>query len=189
MGRRREEVRGAGRLNVFRHACVAGLVAGLLLAVPAWAELAGRVVAVHDGDTITVVVADRSIRVRLAGIDAPERGQLFSNASRHALEAQVVGREVRVVERGRDGYGRILGRVYAGPVDVNAEQVRAGYAWVFRRFAHDPAWLAFEAEAKAARRGLWREAKPVPPWAWRERQAMRRVSSRPQRLRPVVVPA
>lgn len=130
-------------------------------------------VAVHDGDTITVLSAGRDIRVRLAGIDAPERGQPFRNASRNALEAQVAGREVRVVERGRDGYGRVLGRVYAGPVDVNAEQVRAGFAWVFRRFEQDPALLALEAEAKIARRGLWRDLKPVPPWVWRERQALR----------------
>ena len=146
---------------------------GLLLAAPSWAEFAGRVVAVHDGDTITVLVGGRDIRVRLAGIDAPERGQPFSNASRHALEAQVAGREVRVVERGRDGYGRVLGRVYVGPVDVNAEQVRAGFAWVFRRFESDPKLLALQVEAKAAQRGLWREPKPMPPWLWRERQSLR----------------
>jgi endonuclease YncB( thermonuclease family) len=177
VGRRREEVRRESRLRL--RARVAALVAGLLLAVPSWAELSGRVVAVHDGDTITVLVAGRDIRVRLAGIDAPERGQPFRNASRNALEAQVAGREVRVVERGRDGYGRVLGRVYVGPVDVNAEQVRAGYAWVFRRFVQDPALLALEAEAKAAQRGLWRDRKPVPPWAWRERQAMRPIRTTP----------
>lgn len=170
MGRGREEVGREGRLRL--RGRIAALVAGLLLAVPAWAELAGRVVAVHDGDTITVLVAGRDIRVRLAGIDAPERGQPFRNASRNALEAQVAGREVRVVERGRDGYGRVLGKVYVGPIDVNAEQVRAGYAWVYRRFAQDPALLALEAEAKAAQRGLWRDRKPVPPWTWRERGAM-----------------
>ena len=79
---------------------------------------------------------------------------------------------MRVVERGRDGYGRVLGRVFVGAVDVNAEQVRGGYAWVFRRFAKDPELLALEAEAKAAQRGLWRDLKPVPPWLWRERQAL-----------------
>ena len=170
MGRRREEVRREGRLKL--HAPIAALLAGLLLAAPSWAELTGRVVAVHDGDTITVLVSGRDFRVRLAGIDAPERGQPFSNASRHALEAHVAGREVRVVERGRDGYGRILGRVYAGSVDVNAEQVRAGFAWVFRRYEQDPLLLALEVEAKAAQRGLWRDAKPVPPWVWRERRAL-----------------
>jgi len=127
VGRGREAVRREGRLKL--HAPIAALLAGLLLAAPSWAELAGRVVAVHDGDTITVFVGGRDLRVRLAGIDAPERGQPFNNASRHALEARVAGREVRVVGRGRDGYGRILGRVYVGSFDVNAEQVRAGFAW------------------------------------------------------------
>ena len=142
------------------------------VAAPVSAELVGRVVAVHDGDTITVLVAGRDIRVRLHGIDAPERGQPFANASRHALEAQVAGREVRVIERGHDGYGRLLGRVHAGTTDVNAEQVRAGYAWVFRRFVNDAALLALEAEARDGRRGLWRDPKAMPPWRWRERQAV-----------------
>lgn len=171
MGRRGEEIRREGRLR----ACArwAWLAIGLLLAAPSWAELAGRVVAVHDGDTITVLVAGRDVRVRLSGIDAPERGQPFANASRHALEAHLAGRDVRVVQRGRDGFGRALGRVYVGAVDVNAEQVRSGYAWVFRRFERDPALLALEAEAKAAGRGLWRDRNPVPPWRWRERAALR----------------
>jgi endonuclease YncB( thermonuclease family) len=169
VGRGREEIGRQGRLNVRAHS-VAGILAGLLLGASASsAEIVGRVVAVHDGDTITVFSDGRGVRVRLHGIDAPERGQPFSNASRHALEALVAGRDVRVVERGRDGYGRVLGRVYAGTTDVNAEQVRSGYAWVFRRFSADAALLALEAEAKAAQRGIWRERKPVPPWTWRER--------------------
>lgn len=157
------------------HAFARSILA-LLFAVatlsPAHAELVGRVVAVHDGDTITGLVAGRSVRIRLHGIDAPERGQPFANASRHALEAQVAGRDVRIVERGHDGYGRVLGRVYAGSIDVNAEQVRAGYAWVFRRFVNDPGLLALEAEAKAARRGLWRDPRAVAPWKWRERRML-----------------
>jgi endonuclease YncB( thermonuclease family) len=157
--------------------CIVAAFASALLVTPAVAEVFGRVVAVHDGDTITVVVAGRDIRVRLHAIDAPERGQPFSNASRHALEALVAGREVRVVERGHDGYGRLLGRVYAGTLDVNAEQVRSGYAWVFRRFASDPALLALEAEAKAAQRGLWRDPRALPPWQWRARRALQPASS------------
>jgi micrococcal nuclease len=148
------------------------LIAACVVAAPARAEIVGRVVAVHDGDTITVVSADRSIRVRLHGIDAPEREQPFANASRHALEAQVAGREVRVLERGRDGYGRLLGRVYVGTTDVNMEQVRSGYAWVFRRFVSDPALVALETEARQARRGLWRDPRALPPWQWRARRAL-----------------
>ena len=155
---------------------VAAIVGGLL-ATSAAAEVVGRVVAVHDGDTITVLVAGRDIRVRLHAIDAPERGQPFSNASRHALEALVAGREVRIVERGHDGYGRLLGRVHAGALDVNAEQVRLGYAWVFRRFVNDPVLLASEAEAKAAQRGLWRDPGAMPPWQWRARRALQPTST------------
>jgi endonuclease YncB( thermonuclease family) len=150
--------------------------AALLIADAAGAKITGRVVAVHDGDTISVVVFGRPLRVRLAGIDAPERGQPFANASRHALESRVAGRDVLVVERGRDGYGRVLGRVYVDGLDVNAEQVRSGYAWVFRRFGQDAQLVALEAEAKAARRGLWRDPRAMAPWTWRERQLLKPVA-------------
>ena len=150
----------------------AGLLAALVATAPCAAELVGRVVAVHDGDTISVLIAGSPIRVRLAGIDAPERGQPFANAARHALESRVAGREVTVVPRGRDGYGRVLGRVYVDGVDVNAEQVRSGYAWVFRRFGADARLLALETEAKAAGRGLWRDPRAVAPWLWRERRLL-----------------
>ena len=125
----------------------------------------------HDGDTLTVVDGDRERRVRLADIDAPERGQAYASASRGALAGHVEGRTVLIVERGHDAYGRVLGRVYADALDVNAEQVRSGHAWVFRRYTDDARLIALEAEAKAARRGLWRDARPVPPWEWRERNA------------------
>ena len=172
MGGRREEVRREGRLIHVRRWLIA-LWLALACADAATAQLAARVVAVHDGDTITVMSAAGEVRVRLFGIDAPERGQPFSNASRHALDAMVGGRDVLVFEHGRDGYGRLLGRVVAGVVDANAAQVRAGYAWVYRRFSQDVQLIAFEAEAKAARRGLWRDPNPVPPWRWRERQLVR----------------
>jgi endonuclease YncB( thermonuclease family) len=76
---------------------------------------------------------------------------------------------VTVIERGTDGYGRTLGRVVVDGDDANAAQVRDGHAWVFRRFENDAALIALEAEAKAARRGLWRDPEPIPPWVWRER--------------------
>jgi endonuclease YncB( thermonuclease family) len=160
--------------------CAIVLFAALaaLVANAAHADFRGRVVAVHDGDTISVRVGQRPVRVRLAGVDAPERGQPFANASRHALEALVAAKEVQVVERGRDGYGRVLGVVIVGVIDANAEQVRTGYAWVYRRFERDARLLALEAEARAARRGLWRDPNAVPPWRWRERQRLQ-----PARLR------
>jgi len=138
-------------------------------AAHARADFCGRVVKVHDGDTVTVLSGGVERRVRLVGIDAPERGQPYASAARRGLAARVGGRVVRVIERGTDSYGRTLGRVLVAGKDANAAQIRDGYAWVYRRFENDPALIAQEAEAKAAGRGLWRDREPVPPWVWRER--------------------
>lgn len=157
-----------------RIARLAAVLAACLAAAPlVAATLAGRVVAVHDGDTITVLVERREVRVRLAGIDAPERGQAHGSAARRALALRVAGRDVEVDARGRDGYGRTLGVVRAGALDVNRAQVADGWAWVFRRYADDAALVALEDEARRARRGLWRDPAPLPPWTWREQHPPR----------------
>lgn len=152
---------------------IAVAIVACVLARASFADFDGRVVSVHDGDTISVLVARAPIRVRLVDIDAPERSQPFGAASRRALAERVAGREVRVVERGRDTFGRVLGRVFVDGSDVNAEQVRAGFAWVYRRYSADATLLALEAEAKAARRGLWHDRRAVAPWQWRLREAQR----------------
>jgi endonuclease YncB( thermonuclease family) len=84
------------------------------------------------------------------------------------LEVLVKGREVLVVERGQDRYHRTLGRIYRGDLDVNAEQVRQGMAWVYRKYVKDATLYPIEAEAREQRRGLWRDPEPVPPWEWRK---------------------
>ena len=152
------------------HAWRAALLILLCVAAAhARADFCGRVVKVHDGDTLTVLAGGVERRVRLVGIDAPERGQPHGSAARRGLAARVGGRVVQVIERGTDSYGRTLGSVLVAGSDVNAAQVRDGYAWVYRRFENDPALIAQEAEAKAAGRGLWRDPEPLPPWVWRER--------------------
>jgi endonuclease YncB( thermonuclease family) len=136
---------------------------------PARADFCGRVVSVHDGDTVTILSGGVERRVRLVGIDAPERGQPYGSAARRVLSARIAGRDVQAIERGADSYGRTLARLRVDGADVNALQVRDGFAWVFRRFENDPALIVLEDEARAARRGLWADPEPVPPWAWRER--------------------
>ncbi len=158
-------------------ACTALAVA--LAAEPACADFTGKVVTVADGDTVTVLADRREVRVRLAGIDAPERGQPHARAARQSLASLVAGRTVTVHGRGQDVYGRLLGELRVDVLDVNAEQVRRGYAWVFRRYSHDPHLLALEAEAKAARRGLWQDPNPVEPWLWRAQTAPPRGAAAP----------
>ena len=152
--------------RIYRVAFAASLA--LAVSLPAWADFAGRVVGVGDGDSIIVLKGREPVKVRLVDIDAPERAQPFGNRSKQSLEKLVKGKEVRVVERGKDRYDRILGRVYRGDMDVNAEQVRQGMAWVYRPFAKDTTLYEIEAGAREAKRGLWRDPHPTPPWQWRK---------------------
>lgn len=147
-----------------------------LLALPVQAaELVGRVVGVTDGDTLRVLVEQREVVVRLDQIDAPEKAQPFGQRSRQSLAELCFDQSVRVLTRGQDRYGRTIGTVFVGALDVNAEQVRRGMAWVFLRYLREPALLDIEREARAARRGLWADPAPVAPWEWRADQREGRV--------------
>lgn len=137
-------------------------------------QLHGRVVAVADGDTITVLDASRQQhRIRLNGIDAPETGQPFSQVSKTHLSDLVFGQDVTVVWNKLDRYGRTVGTVLRGDTNVNLEQLRAGLAWYYREYASDvapenrPLYEASEAAARASRAGLWKDASPQPPWSFR----------------------
>lgn len=131
-------------------------------------------VEVFDGDSFTARDPDGlEIEVRLFGIDAPERRQPWSRKSREALRALVRGRmlDLRVVEV--DRYDRLVAEVFLPDGrSLNAEQVAAGHAWVYRRYTDDPELLRLEREARDARRGLWSlpERERVPPWEWRRQR-------------------
>ncbi len=160
-------------------AIAACAVAALATAGAACADFTGRVVGVADGDTLTVLDGTRQVRVRLWGIDAPERKQPWSSRSRAALAARAMHRDAIVATRGTDGYGRTLARVAVDGVDLGEAQVRDGMAWVYRRYSKDRAMIALEDDARAARRGLWSLPDPEPPWAWRAREARASPSSPP----------
>jgi endonuclease YncB( thermonuclease family) len=129
-------------------------------------------VRVADGDSFAVARSGSrpTDEVRIFGIDAPERGQPWSRRAREALSERVYGKVVRIVPVERDRYGRIVAEVFSDGAAVAEEQVRAGHAWVFRRYTRSKKLLALEAEAKAARRGLWSlpESERIAPWRWRE---------------------
>ena len=140
-------------------------------------ELRGKVVGVSDGDTVTVLDAERhQHKVRLAGIDAPEKAQAFGQASKISLSDQIFGREVAVIWDKRDRYGRIIGKISVDHLDVCLEQVRRGMAWHYKQYARDQApddrvtYAEAEVAARAARAGLWRDVAPVAPWEWRHKK-------------------
>lgn len=149
----------------------------LALSFPAWADFTGNVVGVADGDTITVLDAAKvQHKIRLTGIDAPEKKQPFGNRSKQSLSDMVFNKIVTVETVKRDRYGRELGKVLAGGKDVNLEQVRTGFAWHYKAYERTQsaidrqAYADAENEAKAAKRGLWVDADPTPPWEWRHRK-------------------
>lgn len=155
-------------------ALAAVIVAGAGVAAQTPGELRGRVVSVTDGDTITVLDADKQQhRIRLNGIDAPETGQPFAAVARTHLSTLVFGKDVTVVGRKIDRYDRLVGTVIVGTTNANLEQLRAGLAWYYREYDGDvapenrPLYVSAESEAMAAQRGLWRDPFPQPPWDWR----------------------
>ena len=160
-------------MNFARHALWwFGLLA--IFAVPLMAaEYVGKVVGVSDGDTLTLLVPDgnsfKQVKVRLGEIDTPERKQPYGTRAQQALSDLAYNKQARVVVQDTDRYGRTVGRVYVGNVDVNAEMVKQGAAWVYRQYLKDQSLLTLEQQAKAAKRGLWGlpETERCPPWDWR----------------------
>ena len=156
----------------------------------------GVVLRVHDGDSFTMRADDgRRLRVRVSGIDAPERGQPFGDAARRALVAALGAPRLRIEPAKTDRYGRTVARVTVpgagdagAPRDVGLELVAAGLAWHFARYAADQppgdaaAYAAAERDARARRAGLWHAASPEPPWAFRSRSS--RDEGAPERPRP-----
>ena len=132
-------------------------------------DLIGRVIKVSDGDTITVLDASKTQqKIRLQGIDAPEKGQAFGKASGKFLAGLVAGRDVKVQWSKKDRYGRILGTVYVDGREVNLEMLRAGMAWHYKKYDSTLAYAQAETEARAAKRGLWQEKNPTEPEVFRK---------------------
>ena len=162
------------------------LLVALAIPLPALAdELAGRVVAVNSGDTITVLDgAQTRHEVKLIGVDAPESRQPFAQASRKHLSDLVFGKDVGVAWSSRDPYGRIVGKVTVQPRgcracartrDAGLAQLEAGLAWWYREHRREQSledqgrYEYAEFDTRTRRIGLWRHAAPVPPWEWRKR--------------------
>ena len=135
------------------------------------ADVTGTVTAVYDGDSLTITTAEKQrVKVRLSDIDTPERKQPYGTEARQALQALALNQIADVTVETIDRYGRTVGRVVVNGMDVNAELVQQGAAWVYRKYSHDAALLRIEQEARDAQRGLWAlpESERIPPWEWRK---------------------
>jgi endonuclease YncB( thermonuclease family) len=138
-------------------------------------ELIGQVIKVVDGDTITILDANNEqFKIRLSGIDAPEKNQAFGNVSKQSLSEMIAGKEVKVAYNKRGRYGRIIGKVLLNNEDVNLMQVKRGLAWHYKQYEReqevdDRALYAQEEYlAQKERIGLWNDNNPIPPWDFRK---------------------
>lgn len=139
------------------------------------ATLQGKVVSVADGDTITVLDSQKTQhKIRLQGIDAPERAQAFGNKSKQSLHEMVHGKQVTVDYQKKDKYGRVVGKILLNNTDVCLEQLKRGMAWHYKQYANEQpkedreTYSLAEQQAKTELKGLWKDKHPVPPWEFRK---------------------
>ena len=139
------------------------------------APIRGRAIGIIDGDTIKVLSADKEqILVRIAFIDAPEKGQPFGERAKEALSKLVFDKEVELSPHTIDRYGRLVARVFVSNQDVGLELLKAGLCWVYEKYitratlAIEASYRAAQALAESDRLGLWQDPAPVPPWEWRK---------------------
>jgi micrococcal nuclease len=139
-------------------------------------RLTGTVVGITDGDSVDVRLESGMIRVRLHAVDAPEHDQPNGRASRRELSRLVYLRTVELEPIEQDTYDRLVARLWLGEMDVNAELLKVGAAWVYRRYARDAAYCDYEQDARELERGLWSlpPAQQVAPWEWRQRDRRRK---------------
>jgi endonuclease YncB( thermonuclease family) len=130
--------------------------------------LTGKAVKIVDGDTFDLLLDDlTTVRVRLHAIDCPEKRQDYGRVAKDALSAYIFSKPVKVLEAGKDRYGRVLGEVYAGGIYVNLQLVEDGLAWRYVQYSDSKVLAAAEERARLAKKGLWALEGAEPPWEFR----------------------
>jgi|CXWL01.1.fsa_nt_gi endonuclease YncB( thermonuclease family) len=134
----------------------------------------GKIVGVTDGDTVTLLTAQmEEIKIRLAGIDAPEKDQAFGQKAKQMLSDLIFNREVRIEKEDVDKYGRTVGHIYLGDLDINLLMISQGGAWAYRQYLgpKDQDFIVAEDAARKDKAGFWalQDDQIMPPWEWRHR--------------------
>ncbi len=138
-------------------------------------EFEAEVLEVVDGDTIKIRHQDQVLRVRLQGIDAPERNQPFGSEATNYLATKVDGMRISILSSGHDKYGRLLGKIMLNGEDINRHLLELGYAWWYRYYRDQQsltdqhAYELAEEKAKFFKRGLWSDPEPINPYEWRKK--------------------
>lgn len=136
------------------------------------ATLTGRVIGITDGDTISVLVDGKPLKVRLDGIDAPEMGQPLGKDAKARLSDLCFGKDCKLIVAGTDRYGRTLVKVGVGSDYANRDMLTHGMAWHFVRYNRDPVLAQAQLDAMRAKRGVWGHDSSIPPWDWRNNKKL-----------------
>lgn len=152
------------------------LICSFLIPTISWADLfSGKVISIADGDTITVLDStERQHKIRLLGIDAPEKNQPFGNQSKQSLAEMVFSKMVVIDFNKRDKYKRIVGKVLLDGSDINLEQIKRGLAWHYKQYENEQeladrsVYANEEYIAIRDEKGLWADMNPIPPWEFRK---------------------
>ena len=140
------------------------LLFGLALFAPAYAH---KVIGIAEGDTLTLLVDEKPLKIRLANVDAPEKNQAFGERAKQSLSDLCRGKNAIYKKQDVDRYGLIVAVVTCDGVEANRAQVERGMAWVYARYNQDLLLPGLEAMARRDRRGLWSDPAPIPPWKFR----------------------
>ena len=151
-----------------------GITIICILAITALPSVAsaweGLVVSVSSGDTIKVMRDGKQVKIRLAAIDCPEKGQPYGQAARRFTSNLVSGKFVEVWKVDKQPYGHIVAFVFTDKVSINKALLEAGLAWHYKKYDSSPYLASIEMKARTANRGLWKEPNPEPPWEYRKRK-------------------
>ena len=130
--------------------------------------LTGKVVKIVDGDTYDILLNGNQTRIRMYGIDAPERGMDYYKISKEYLGHLCENKVIRIIKISTDKYGRIIAKSFLPDGrEIGAEMIKAGLAWHFKKYSNDEDLSNFEIEAREKRMGIWSLNNPIPPWEYR----------------------
>lgn len=131
--------------------------------------ITGKVIGISDGDTFRVLTErNETVKVRLYGIDAPEKGQDYGTQSQQQLSSLIFSKPIRVEQKNKDRYGRVVGIAFVDDLNVNEEMLKSGMVWHYRQYDKNERWASMQRDAQAQKAGLWNKQSPTPPWEWRK---------------------
>lgn len=148
------------------------LILCIILTNAAFAQMQGRVISVHDGDSFTILAGDKKVKVRVAGIDCPELDQPFGKEAFHFTDSCIRGKVVQLKTLGYDKYHRLLAEVFFNKDNcLQYGLLRLGYAWSFDKYNPPAEYRPMSWHAQRERLGLWADMNSIPPWEWRHKNA------------------